>query len=190
MVAELIRHKFNRQDYHHLLEVGVLQPGDRVELIQGEIIQMSPISSLHAAHVNRLNYLFAQKFGSQVLIAVQNPVILDDYSEPQPDIALLRPREDFYAAGHPQVEDIFLLVEVANTTLEVDRQIKIPLYASSGIQEVWLVNTRDQSLEVYRCPLGNTYQEVQVLNAEARVKLLALPLVELAVAEILGDFLS
>jgi Uma2 family endonuclease len=190
MVAEMIRHKFNRQDYYHLLETGILQPSDRVELIKGEIIQMSPISSLHAAHVKRLNYLFAQKFGSQVLIAVQNPVMLDDYSEPQPDLALLLPRADFYAAGHPQVEDIFLLVEVSNTTLEVDRQIKIPLYAASGIQEVWLVNTRDRSLEVYRRPLANTYQEIQVLTSEAKVKLLALPLVELAVAEILGDFLS
>ena len=188
MVAELVRHKFKRQDYYHLQEVGVLQPGDRVELIQGEIIQMSPISSLHAAHVKRLNYLFAQKFGNQVLIGVQDPVILDDYSEPQPDIALLRPREDFYAAGHPQVEDIFLLVEVSNTTLEIDRQIKIPLYATSGIQEVWLVNTRDQCLEIYRCPLGNTYQELQVLTSEARVKLLAQPLVEFGVEEILGDF--
>ncbi len=190
MVAELVRHKFKRQEYYCLQEVGILKPGDRVELIQGEIIQMSPISSLHAAHVKRLNYLFAQKFGNQVLIGVQDPVMLDDYSEPQPDLALLRPRADFYAAGHPQVEDILLLVEVANTTLEVNRQIKIPLYAASGIQEVWLVNTRDQCLEVYRHPLGNIYQESQVLNPETTVTLLALPLVELGVAEIIGDFLG
>ena len=190
MVAELIRHKFKRQDYYYLGEMGVLKPSDRVELIQGEIIQMSPISSLHAAHIKRLNQLFAQKFGNQVLIAVQNPVMLDDYSEPQPDLALLRPRADFYAAGHPQVEDVLLLVEVSNTTLEVDRSVKIPLYATSGIPEVWLVNTRDQCLEVYRYPLANTYQEVQIFATGAKVTLLALPLVELGVEEIIGDFLG
>lgn len=190
MVAEIIRHKFNRQDYYHLLKTGILKPGDRVELIKGEIVQMSPISSLHAAHVKRLNYLFAQKIGNQVLIGVQDPVILDDYSEPQPDLVLLRPRSDFYAAGHPQVKDIFLLVEVSNTTLEIDRQIKVPLYATSGIQEVWLVNTRNQCLEIYRRPLANTYQDIQVLTSEARVKLLALPLVEFGVEEIIGDFLG
>ncbi len=188
MVAELIRHKFKRQDYYYLGEMGILKPSDRVELIKGEIIQMSPISSLHAAHVKRLNYLFAQRLGNQVLIGVQNPVILDDYSEPQPDIALLRPRVDFYAAGHPQVEDVLLLVEVSNTTLEIDRSIKIPLYATSGIPEVWLVNTRDQCLEVYRYPLANTYQEVQVFAPGAKITLLALPLVEFGVEEIMGDF--
>lgn len=187
MIAELIRHKFKRQEYHYLWEIGILKPGDHIELIKGEIIHMSPISSLHAAHVNRLNKLFAQKFGDQVLIAVQNPVILDDYSEPQPDLALLRPRADFYAAGHPQVEDIFLLVEVANTTLEIDRDIKIPLYAASGIQEVWLLNTRHQCLEIYRQPVGNIYQEITTVNTKTTVKLSVLPLVEMEVEEIIGE---
>jgi len=190
MVAELIRHKFNRQEYHALGETGILKPSDRVELIKGEIIHMSPISSLHAAHVNRLNQLFAQKFGDRVLIAVQNPVFLDNYSEPQPDIALLRPRSDFYAAEHPQVKDILLLVEVANTTLEIDRNIKIPLYAASGIPEVWLVNTRNHSLETYRQPLGDTYQEVQTLTPGTNVTLLSLPKVEIRVEHIVGELLS
>jgi len=190
MVAELIRHKFNRQEYHALGETGILKPGDRVELIKGEIIHLSPISSLHAAYVKRLNQLFAQKFGDRVLIAVQNPVFLDDYSEPQPDLALLRPRSDFYAAAHPQGEDILLLVEVANTTLEIDRSIKIPLYAASGIPEVWLVNARDRTLETYRQPLGDTYQQVQILSPGAKVTLLALPEVEIGVEEIVGQLLS
>jgi Uma2 family endonuclease len=138
MSVQLVKRQFTIHEYHKMPEAGILKESERVELIRGEIVKMSPIGRFHAACVNRLNQLFSQKLGTRAIVAVQNPVELDDYSEPQPDIALLEPRSDFYASGHPKPADIFLVIEVADSTIKGDpvppflrgvrgdREIKIP----------------------------------------------------------------
>jgi Uma2 family endonuclease len=186
MTAELLRRLFTVDHYHRMIEAGILAEGDRVELIRGEIIEMAAIGAKHAACVNRLNRLFSKLFGDDVLVGIQNPIELDQYSEPQPDIALLRPREDFYAARHPQPEDVFLLIEVSDSTIRYDRTIKVPLYAEDGIAEVWLIDVNGDAVEVYRQPMAKGYQSVQMIERGQSVSLLAFPEVAIAVDEILG----
>ena len=128
---------------------GILTPDDRVELIEGEIIKMSPIGSPHAACVARLVRLLPPLVEENTILWVQNPVRLSDFTEPVPDVALLRPRTDYYDARHPMPEDVLLLIEVADTSLLKDRNVKIPLYARSGVSEAWLVNLPNEIIEVY-----------------------------------------
>ncbi|ACB49703.1 unknown [Crocosphaera subtropica ATCC 51142] len=156
---QLITRKFNVNEYHKMAETGILTPEDRVELIKGEIIAMSPIGRKHAATVNRLNQLLCQKFYNKVIVSVQNSIRLDNYSEPQPDIVLLKPRSDFYESKIPEPEDIYLLIEVADSTIKYDQDVKLPLYAESKISEVWIVNLNNKTLEVYRQPQNKTYVE-------------------------------
>ena len=165
MSVHLLRRQFTVEEYKRMIEVGILTKYDRVELIKGEIVQMAAIGRRHAACVNRLAELFIRRLGQVVTVGVQNPVELNDNSEPQPDLALLRRRADFYEAGHPKPENVLLLVEVADTTVESDREVKIPLYAMSNIPEVWLVNINERSLEVYREPAPNAYQNIQSLQS-------------------------
>lgn len=186
MPVELLRRRFTVKQYHQMVEAGVLKEDERVELIRGEIVEMSPIGRRHAAGVNRLNALFNQRLAEVVIVGVQNPVELDDNSEPQPDFALLRRRADFYEAGHPQPKDILLLVEVADTTVEADREVKIPLYADSGVSEVWLVDVNAQSLEVYRQPSENGYRVIQKYYRGQTVVVQAFPAVSFTVDEVLG----
>lgn len=186
MSVQLLRRKFTVKEYRQMADVGILTEDDRVELIRGEIVEMTPIGRRHAAAVNRLVRLFTQLFGDSITLSPQNPVELNDNSEPQPDIALLQPRPDFYESGHPQPENIILLVEVADTTAESDRNIKITLYAENGITEVWLVNINAECVEVYREPSATSYQNVQVLQRGQSLSIQAFPNVAIAVNEILG----
>lgn len=186
MSVELLRRKFTVKQYHQMAQSGILKEDDRVELLRGEIVEMSPIGRRHAACVNRLNALFNKRLTDLVIVAVQNPVELDDNSEPQPDIALLRLRDDFYEAGHPQVEDVLLLVEVADTTIEFDREVKIPLYAEAGISEVWVVDINGQYLEVYLQPSLKGYQIIQKYYRGQSLTIQAFPDVSFTVDEVLG----
>lgn len=136
MSVQLLRRKFTVDQYHKMVDSGILKEDDRVELIRGDIIEMSPISTKHAACVRGFNNMLGQRLGNRVIVSVQNPVVLDNKSEPQPDVALLKPRDDFYATAHPQPQDIFLLIEVADSTILYDREEKIPLYAEANIIEV------------------------------------------------------
>ena len=182
--------RFNISQYHQMSEAGILSENDQVELINGEIIEMSPIGRRHTACVNRLNSVFSQLLGKKVIIAVQNPITLNNLSEPQPDIALLKPRADFYESGHPQPQDVFLLIEVADRSLEYDRDVKIPLYASSGITEVWLVDIYEQVIIVYRYPSENGYSDIQKLSRGEKMSIQAFPEVNLVVDDILGSIIS
>jgi Uma2 family endonuclease len=164
MSAQLERWHFNVDQYYRLAEAGVLQPDDRVELIEGEIIRMPPIGSPHAARVTRISYVLHEVFDRRAIISVQNPVRLNDYSEPVPDAAVLKPREDFYAAHHPTPEDVLLIVEVSDSTTFTDRNVKVPLYARAGIPEVWLVNLPKQAIEVYCEPAEGKYQKTATFN--------------------------
>lgn len=182
--------RFTISQYHQMSEAGILSENDKVELINGEIIEMSPIGRRHAACVDRINRLFSNILGIKVIVRVQNPILLNNLSEPEPDIALLKPRTDFYESGHPQPEDIFLLIEVADSSIEYDRDVKIPLYASSGITEVWLVDIYQQVIIVYRYPSENGYRDIQTLSPGEKLSISAFPENNLFVDDILGSMVS
>ncbi len=186
MTTQLIKRLFTVKEYHQMIESGILTKDDRVELIRGEIVQMAAVGRRHTSHVKRLTELFYISLLSRVTIGVQDPVELDDRSEPEPDISLLRRRDDFYELGHPQSEDILLIVEVADTTAETDRNIKIPLYAEAGIAEVWLVDINEQCVVVYREPSQSGYQNIQRFQRGQTLFILAFPDIEIPVDAVLG----
>lgn len=153
------RHRWTVTEYHHMVDVGLLNENARVELIHGEIIEMAPIGSEHAGHNNYLISFLAHRLYGKAVIAGQNPVVLNNYEEPQPDIALLRWRDDYYRGAHPHVEDVLLIIEISDSTLRYDRDVKIPLYAINGIPEVWLLDIKNRQLEIYREPINGEYQQ-------------------------------
>lgn len=177
---------FTVDEYYAMAQAGVLKPDDRVELIGGEVLEMSPIGSRHAAHVNRLNRWLALALGEQVIVSVQNPVRLDDFNEPEPDLAVLKPRDDFYADAHPGASDVLLLVEVSDSSLVFDRKIKLPLYASHGIPEVWVVNLIEGVIEVLREPAGRHYGTSFKLSRTDELSCEALRGLKIPVRDILG----
>jgi Uma2 family endonuclease len=148
------RHLISVDAFHRMGEAGILGPGDRVELIDGEIIDMSPIGVLHAALVDALVRHFGRQAGQAVVIRCQNPLRLDDLSEPEPDIAILRPRADFYTTSHPGPADVLLVIEVSDTSLAYDLGTKVPLYARHGIPEVWVIDAATRQTRVFRDPAG------------------------------------
>lgn len=172
MAVGLARKLWSIDEYEHMIEKGVLTKNDHVELIRGEIVEMAAIGLRHAACVVRLTRLFNKLLGETVMLSVQNPVQLHDNSEPQPDLALLRWRDDAYAAKRPTAGDVLLLVEVADSTLATDRAVKVPLYAEAGVEEVWVVNVDKGVIEVYANPIGGSYQRTDVLG---RGSMLTLP---------------
>ena len=187
MAVQISRRRFSVDEYYLMAKAGILHEDDRVELIEGEIVDMAAISSRHAGCVNRINRLFSQRAGERAIIHVQNPIRLSEYSEPQPDIALLRPRADFYAVSHPGPQDVLLVIEVSLTSEEYDRQVKVPLYARFGILEVWLVDLEGERIEVYREPSPHGYRHVRTVRGDERLAPEALPGLELTARDILGS---
>lgn len=151
------RHRLSVSDFRRMAEAGILGEDDRVELIEGELIDVAPIDSRHAGTLARLAHLFVLRAGEDCLLFPQNPVALSDICEPQPDIALLKPRDDDYRRSLPCAADVLLLVDVGDSSLDYDRDVKLPLYARHGIPEVWLVDARNEVLEVYREPAAGNY---------------------------------
>jgi Uma2 family endonuclease len=146
------RYLFSAVEYHRLGEVGLFHEDDPVELLNGEIIIMSPIGVKHATMVKRLNRLFNRLFRDKAIVSIQDPLALNEMSEPEPDVMLLKPREDCYAEHHPRPSDVLLLIEVSDTTLAHDQEKKIPAYASAGIIEVWLIDVQSKTLTIYTEP--------------------------------------
>ena len=173
-------------EYHRMGEVGILTKRDHVELIEGELIAMSPIGSEHAGTVNALNRLLVQAVGDRGVVAVQNPVRLDDLSEPQPDFAVLKPRADDYRRATPRSVDVLLIVEVADTSRAYDRDVKRSLYARHGVPEVWIVNLAANEVEVCRAPTGDQYASVAHVGRDGILEPELLSGVAIAVAAILG----
>jgi Uma2 family endonuclease len=171
------RHRITASDYHKMAEAGILGEQDRVELIEGEIVDMAPIGSKHAYVVNRLSSLFTLAAGDAYLVSTQNPIGLDERSEPQPDIALLRPGN--YMDRLPDPTDVLLIVEVASSSGEYDRGIKLDLYARHGIPEVWLLDLTGNELLVCRAPSNGQYQSIEKPVAGACVYPLLVPGVEM-----------
>ena len=186
MAIQLTRRRFTTADYHRMAEAGVLGEDDRVELIDGEIVEMSPIGGRHLAVVNRLTRHFVRGVGDAAIVSVQNPVHLGERSEPEPDLALLRPRADDYASGLPGTADILLIVEVADSSLEYDRQVKAPLYARGGIPELWIVDLVGDNVAVYRDPAPAGYGTTRVARRGETISPSAFAELTIAVDEILG----
>jgi Uma2 family endonuclease len=181
------RHRLNVDDYHRMGEAGILGEDDRVELIDGELIDMAPIGQGHAGVVNGLNHALFMAFQGQAVVSVQNPLRLDGLNEPQPDVVVLRPREDFYQRGtRPGPDDVLLLVEVADSSLRYDRTVKLPLYARAGIGEVWIVDLRRRVVEVHRGPVGDGYTDVATYGAADTVMLALAPEIGVALGRVFG----
>lgn len=186
MTVRVERRSFSVHEYHRMAEAGILSEDDRVELIEGEIVKMSPIGSRHAACVGRLNMLFQRLVRLDAIVSVQDPIRLDVYSEPEPDVALVSLREDFYSGEHPGPGDVLLLIEVADTSVERDLEVKLPLYARAGIPETWLVNLPTETIEVHTRPDGGEYRETVRVKRGETLKPRTVPGLELAADEIFG----
>ena len=175
-------------DYERLIEVGVLEEDSRVELLEGVIVPMTPVGSRHAATVDRLARSFHRAVEDRAIVRVQSPVRLGDRSEPEPDVALLVPRADFYADAHPRAEDLFLVVEVSESSRDRDALHKAPLYARHGVAELWIVDLATRSVRVHREPGVEGYRSVEERPAGGSLSLHAVPHldgVEIAVRSIL-----
>lgn len=168
-------HRFTVFDYHRMADAGILGEDSRVELIRGQIIDMAPIGAPHFGMVNRLTRLLPASVAGHGVLSVQNPVRLDDGSEPEPDVAILKPRADDYETAVPRPADVLLLIEVSDSTLRYDREVKIPLYAESGVSECWLVDLAGRAVEVYRRPVGGRYAEVRRVGPDGILDIEALP---------------
>lgn len=163
-IVNVPKRRFTVEEYYRLAEVGILGPEDKVELINGEIVKMSPIGPKHAGIVNRIMRFFQMLLGEKYLISVQNPVRLSTYSEPEPDIAVLYPRSDHYTSRHPQPKDVALIIEVSDSTFEYDTKIKLPLYAEAEIKEYWIIDLQKDQILVHTEPVGSTYQKQSVFQ--------------------------
>ena len=168
------RHRLTVAEYYRMGEAGILAPDARVELIDGEIIDMAPPGHRHAGTVDQLALALSSAVNGRAHVRVQNPLRLDDHSEPQPDVSVLRRRPDFYKSGHPRPVDALLVVEVADTSLRYDRDDKIPLYARHGIPEVWLVDLKTKRFVRYRNPQQGAYASVDQPDLASPVQIVAL----------------
>ena len=158
MTLQIERQLFTVEEYHKMAEAGIIKPSDRVELIHGEVLKRSPIKSPHASVVDYLNETIGFLLHGKAIIRVQNPIEINHDSEPEPDIAIVQCKADRYRDHHPTAEDVFLLIEVADSSLEFDREVKMPLYASAKIPEAWIINLPEQRVEVYRNPEKGQYK--------------------------------
>ena len=182
------KHLITVAEFGRMAEAGVFSEDERLELIEGEIIERSPIGRRHAARVRWLINLLTRRLGTaEAVIDAQDPLVLGELSNPQPDLVLLKPRADFYADGHPQAADVLLLIEVADTSLVSDREVKVPLYAQHGIPEVWLIDLEGAAVEVFREPTAEGYLRSRRLE-ERQTTLSArlLPQLELTVGTLAG----
>lgn len=179
-------YRFNVNEYYRMAEVGILSADDRVELLEGQIVAMSPIGNRHAGHLDRIADLLSPLVRHQAILRMQGPVRLSYRSEPQPDLTLLKRRDDFYTNGHPGAADVLLIVEVADTSTRSDREQKVPLYARFGIPEVWLVDINAGAVEVYREPAADGYRSKEVRRREDTLDITAIPGVTLNIDDVLG----
>jgi Uma2 family endonuclease len=166
MATEPVPRRFTVDDYHQMAEAGILREDDRVELINGEILEMSPIGGRHVARVNRITRILVERLGDIAIVSIQNPIRLGQYQEPEPDVAVIRGRS--YGDELPGTEDVLFLMEVSSTSLAFDRGTKLPLYATARIPEVWLVDIPGEAIERDTNPVGDTYSvTVRVGRGEA-----------------------
>jgi Uma2 family endonuclease len=170
------RHKLNADDFHRMAEAGIFGEDDRIELIDGELIDMAPIGQGHAAIVSGLNEALVIACAGRAIVWPQNPIRLNPFNEPQPDLAVLRRRPDFYASGErPGPADVLLLIEVADSSVKFDQTVKRPLYARTKIGEYWIVNLKRRILDAYTSPHGDAYRETKTYRPGDSVTLALAP---------------
>ena len=187
MSTETVSKKlFTIDEYCRLWDARILPHDGRFELIRGEIIEMSPVGPPHCGEVNRITQLFSLRLGQAVIVSVQNPVIIGSYTMPQPDLMLLKPRPDFYGDSHPGPDDVRLVVEVSNTSLAYDAQVKAPLYAEAGIGEYWQIDLENHTVIVRTDPVDGDYRISQTMHSGESVTASAFPEIAFAIDELLG----
>ena len=186
MAVELKRYRFTRSDYHRMAQTGILSPDARVELIDGEIVEMSPIGRRHMAAVDRLNSFFAPRVVGTAIVRIQGSVALGNHGEPEPDLALLRYRDDFYGMTEATEEAVLLIVEVADMSEWYDRTTKAPLYARFGIPELWIADLNRDFVTRYTDPTPDGYATTRVFRRGESLSPLALPDLTVGVSDILG----
>jgi Uma2 family endonuclease len=187
MAVMLRRYRFTVDEYERLAQAQLLTQCDRIELLDGEIVEMTPIGDRHASVVARLTNLFSRHLGNRSIVWAQNPIQLRVVrSMPQPDVVLVRPRADFYAAGKPGPDDVLLLIQVMDSSAETDRDVKLPLYARAGIAEAWLLDLATDRVEAFRQPTLTGYREAETFARNERLAPQAFPDFSLTVADLLG----
>lgn len=186
MATPLPLRKFTVDQYYRMAEAGILTEDDRVELIDGGVVEMPPIGPRHAAYTDRVSNLFFSLVQGRAIVRVQSPLALSDLSEPVPDVLLLQPRADFYVSAHPFSEDVLLLIEVSDTSSRYDREVKLPLYATAGVAEVWVVDVDRLVLEVYTRPAAGHYQHRHEVTEGVAVAPSALPGTTVSYAQLFG----
>ena len=185
MAIEISKRLFTVHDYHRMVDAGILHEDDRVELIHGEIVAMSPIGPRHSAAVLRASQTLFKLVEDRAIVGVQGSVRLDEYDEPQPDLYLLRPKDDFYASGHAGPPDIFLIIEVADSSLEYDQTIKMGLYAETGVPEYWVADIQNDCVITYSDIREKKYQTVRQFPRGNAIAPLLLPSCRIPVAALL-----
>ena len=186
MAMPLTYHRFTVDEYHRMAEAGILTEDDRVELLDGQIVAMTPIGPPHAGCVTQLTRLLVRALGDDATVSVQNPVVLGTHWEPEPDVAVLRFRADAYRTRHPRAGDVLLLIEVAETSTTTDRRLKLPAYAAAGIPDVWLADLGVHRIEVFRDPTPGGYKTMRIADRGDTVTPRAFAGVSLRVDDILG----
>jgi Uma2 family endonuclease len=181
------RHRITVDEYYRMAEVGLLAPDARVELIEGEIVDMAPIGSLHGGTVHQLNPRLVSAVGDRAIVLVQGAIRLGRRSEPQPDFALLRPRPDFYKRSHPAPADVLLVIEISDTTLRYDLQTKVPLYARHGIPAVWVADLSGRRWHFFRAPVNGRYTEIAESASPGLTPIPGLDGIEVDLTGVLSD---
>lgn len=180
----LARRRITCEDYERMMDAGIFKPGERLELINGELIEMSPIYTPHSAHISKTNRYLMNIISDDLMVRTENPIQIGQHSYPEPDICVVKFREDYYRHQHPLLTDIALIAEVADSSLEYDRKVKAPLYANAGIQEYWIIDVIAETIEVYTASKGEVYQKKVILKEGDKYKSKALG-IEIAVSDIL-----
>ena len=188
MSVEIVRWQFTIDDYKRMRQVGILDEDDRVELLDGEVRSTNPIGPFHASIVNLLVMFLTRQLGDQVIVSSQNPIQLNDYSEPQPDIAVLQPRADYYAAAHLRPDDVPIVIEVSDSSLEYDRTEKLSRYAIAGIPEAWIIDVGKKTIEQHTQPRTNRYHEVRLFEQGEQITSLCIAQLVLPVNAIFRSF--
>lgn len=177
-VAPVQRHRLTVEEYHRMGETGVLGPDARVELIEGEVLDMAPTGSKHYSLVARLHRLPSAAVGDGAFVASQSPLHLDRHNEPEPDLALSRPRADFYADALPTARDALLVIEVSDPTLAYDLRTKAALYARHGVPEYWVFDLPARTLRFFRAASGDRYTDITATETPGRIALPGLPVLD------------
>ncbi len=181
------RHLITVDEYHRMGETGILGPDARVELIEGEIIDMPPMGPPHGAEITVLTQLLVRAVGDLAIVRCQLPILLDERSEPVPDFVLVKPRADFYSTRHPNATDTLLIVEVSHTTLRYDRKVKVPLYARHLVPEVWIVDIGGEQIHFFRSPVDGQHADASTTRQPVATALSALPGVTVDLSQVLRD---